>query len=136
MEEEDYLCAMANSFMVSADNAHSVHPNYPEKCDPTNRPKLNEGILLKYSANLRYTTDGKSAAKLKLLCKKAGVPLQIFFNRSDMMGGSTLGNISLSQVPVHSVDIGLPQLAMHSAYETAGTKDYESLKKLTETFFA
>ncbi len=134
--DEQRIRRLSESFLISADNGHALHPNYPEKCDPTNRPKLNEGILLKYSANLRYTTDGKSAAKLKLLCKKAGVPLQIFFNRSDMMGGSTLGNISLSQVPVHSVDIGLPQLAMHSAYETAGTKDYESLKKLAETFFA
>ena len=134
--EEQRIRRLSESFLISADNGHALHPNYPEKCDPTNRPKLNEGILLKYSANLRYTTDGKSAAKLKLLAKKAGVPLQIFFNRSDMMGGSTLGNISLSQVPVHSVDIGLPQLAMHSAYETAGVKDYANLLKLTETFFA
>ncbi len=133
--EETKIRRLAASFLISADNGHAVHPNHPEKTDPTNRPKLNGGILLKYSANLRYTTDAVSAAKLKLLAKKAGVPVQTFFNRSDMMGGSTLGNISLSQVPVHSVDIGLAQLAMHSSYETAGIRDYEYLKALAAEFF-
>lgn len=127
---------LAASFLISADNGHAVHPNHPEKTDPTNRPVVNGGILLKYSANLRYTTDGMSAAMLKELAARAGVPVQIFFNRSDMMGGSTLGNISLSQVPVHSVDIGLAQLAMHSCCETAGVKDYEYLEALAKTFFA
>ncbi len=134
--EEQRIRRLSESFLISADNGHAVHPNHPEKTDPTNRPKVNGGILLKYSANLRYTTDGKSAAQLRRLCKKAGVPVQTFFNRSDMMGGSTLGNISLSKVPVHSVDIGLAQLAMHSCFETAGAKDYEYMKALAEGFFS
>ena len=134
--EEDRVIRLANSFLISADNGHAVHPNHPEKTDPTNRPVVNGGILLKYSSNLAYTTDGVSAARLKVLCERAGVPLQIFFNRSDMMGGSTLGRISLAHVPVHSVDIGLAQLAMHSPYETAGVKDYEYLEKMASAFFS
>ena len=134
--EEDRIRRLTRSFLISADNGHAVHPNHPEKTDPTNRPKVNGGILLKFSANLRYTTDGKSAAELRRIAKKADVPVQLFFNRSDMMGGSTLGNISLTKVPVHSVDIGLAQLSMHSTYETAGVKDYGYLKALAEAFFA
>ena len=134
--EEDRVIRIRKSFLISADNGHAVHPNHPEKTDPTNRPKLNGGVLLKYSANLRYTTDGKSAAMFREICKEADVPVQIFFNRSDMMGGSTLGNISLMHVPVHSVDIGLAQLAMHSSYDTAGVQDYGYMEKMAETFFA
>jgi len=132
----DYLRRVADSFMISADNGHSVHPNHAEKTDPTNRPVMNGGILLKYSANQRYTTDGMSAAMLKDLCAEAGVPFQIFFNRSDMMGGSTLGNLSVIQVPFNTVDIGLAQLAMHSAYETAGVMDYEYMEKLAKPLFS
>ena len=121
--EEEYLMALASSFMVSADNAHSIHPNQPDKADPTNRPFMNEGIVIKYSANQKYTTDAVSGAIFKSICKRAEVPYQVFFNRSDMIGGSTLGNISNSQVALNTVDIGLPQLAMHSCYETAGAKD-------------
>ena len=120
---EEYLTALASSFMVSADNAHSVHPNQPDKADPGNRPFMNEGIVIKYSANQKYTTDAISGAVFKAICERAEVPYQVFFNRSDMVGGSTLGNISNSQVAVNTVDIGLPQLAMHSCYETAGAKD-------------
>ena len=131
----DYLRRVSRSFLVSADNGHAVHPNHGEKSDPTNRPALNGGILLKYSSNLSYTTDGVSAAVFKDLCHEADVPFQVFFNRSDMMGGGTLGNISLVQVPFNSVDIGLPELSMHSAYETVGTKDGAYLERFAETLF-
>lgn len=133
---EEYLCALASSFMISADNAHGVHPNYTDKSDAGNRPYLNGGIVLKYSANQKYTTDGASAAVFREFCHKAGVPCQTFANRSDMEGGSTLGNISNGQVSVHMVDIGLPQLAMHSPYETAGVQDTEDLVRLAEVFFS
>ncbi len=121
--QEEYLMALASSFLVSADNAHAVHPNQPEKADPTNRPYMNGGIVIKYSANQKYTTDAISGALFKTICRKAGVPYQVFANRSDMLGGSTLGNISNTQVALNTVDIGLPQLAMHSPYEMAGSKD-------------
>ncbi len=118
---------LSQSFMVSADNAHGVHPNHPEYADPNNAPVVNGGVVLKFNANQRYTTDGASAAIFRTVCEKAGVPVQTYCNRADMPGGSTLGNISLSQVSVLSVDIGLPQLAMHSCYETAGVKDVQYL---------
>lgn len=135
-DEEDYLCWIAGSFLISADNAHAVHPNYGEKADPVNRPQINGGIVIKFSANQRYCTDAYSAAVMKELCREAGVPYQVFTNRSDMLGGSTLGNISLSQVPVATVDIGLPQLAMHSPYETAGVRDTGYLIRALERYFA
>lgn len=135
-DEEMYQRRIADSFLLSADNGHAVHPNHPEKCDPTNRPVIGGGIVLKYSASMSYTTDGMSAAVVKLLAEEAGVPIQTFFNRSDMRGGSTLGRLSLVQAPIPSADIGLAQLAMHSAYETAGVKDYEYLVKLIKTYFA
>lgn len=134
--EEDYLSAVAGSFMISADNAHAVHPNHTDKADPVNRPYLNEGIVIKYNANQKYCTDGISAAMFKDICKQADVPYQTFTNRSDMAGGSTLGNISNTQVALNTVDIGLPQLAMHSPYETAGVKDTEYLLKAAKAFFA
>ncbi len=118
-----YLRLMADSFMLSADNAHAVHPNHPEKADPTNRPYLNGGPVLKFHAGQKYTTDGMTAAYVKNMCRQAEIPLQTYTNRSDMAGGSTLGNIATSHVSVASADIGLPQLAMHSAVETAGVKD-------------
>ena len=114
---------IANGMMISADNAHAVHPCHPEKADPTNRPYLNGGIVIKYNSEQKYITNGMMAAKIKQLCKKADVPCQIYVNRSDVPGGSTLGNISAAHVSVPGADIGLPQLAMHSAVETAGTKD-------------
>ena len=132
---EDYRVHLADSFMISADNAHAVHPNYTEKADPTNRPYLNEGIVLKFNANQKYCTDAVSAAMFRDLCKRADVPVQTFTNRSDMAGGSTLGNISNTQVALNTVDIGLPQLAMHSPYETAGVKDTEYLVRAAKKFF-
>ena len=133
---EEYLMTLAGSFMVSADNAHALHPNYTDKTDPTNHPVLNKGIVIKFNANQKYCTDAVSAAIFKELCTKAGVPYQTFVNCSDIAGGSTLGNISNTQVPMNTVDIGLPQLAMHSPYETAGVKDTEYLVRAAEDLFA
>jgi aspartyl aminopeptidase len=126
---------LAGSLMVSADNAHAVHPNHPDKADPVCRPEMNKGIVIKYHANQKYTTDGASAASFLWLCEKNGIPFQKFVNRSDMTGGSTLGNISNTQVSVRSVDIGLAQLAMHSSYETAGSKDPAYLASFAEKFY-
>lgn len=134
--EDDYLMSIASSFLVSADNAHAVHPNHSEKTDPTNRPYLNKGIVIKYSANQKYTTDAVSGAIMRAICKEADVPYQTFANRSDMLGGSTLGNISQSQVALNTVDIGLPQLAMHSPYETAGAKDTAYLIEAAKVLFS
>ncbi len=117
------LRMVAESFLISADNAHGVHPNHPEKSDPTNRPYLNGGIVIKFHGSQSYATDALSAARMRSICQEAGVPCQTYANRSDIRGGSTLGNISTSHVSVASVDIGLPQLAMHSAVETAGIMD-------------
>ncbi|MDO4322807.1 MAG: M18 family aminopeptidase [Lachnospiraceae bacterium] len=133
--EEDYLRLTAGSFMLSADNAHAVHPNHQEMADPVNRPQMNHGIVIKYNANQKYTTDGVSAAVFGSLCKQAEVPFQTFTNRSDMAGGSTLGNISNTQVSMRCVDIGLAQLAMHSPYEMAGGKDALYLKRVSELFY-
>jgi aspartyl aminopeptidase len=132
---QQYHTAIANSFMISADNAHAVHPNHADKADPVNRPVMNEGIVIKFNADQKYTTDAVSAAQFKVLCQEAQVPFQIFTNRSDMRGGSTLGNISTTQVAVSTVDIGLAQLGMHSPYESAGSKDPEYLSKVSEVFF-
>lgn len=136
LSREDYLIRLSESFMLSADNAHAVHPNHPDKADPSNRPYLNEGIVLKFNASQKYCTDGISAAMFRDICKKAGVPVQTFANRSDMAGGSTLGNIASTHVAVSTADIGLPQLAMHSPYETAGVEDTEYLIRAAAEFFA
>ena len=133
---EEYLMTLADSFMISADNAHALHPNYTDKADPVNHPLLNKGIVIKYNANQKYCTDAVSAAVFKDLCDRAGVPWQTFVNRSDIPGGSTLGNISNTQVPMNTVDIGLPQLSMHSPYETAGVRDTEYFVKAAKEFFA
>lgn len=130
LSREDYLRMLADSFIFSADNAHALHPNYPEKCDPTNHPVLGGGVVLKFSANKKYTTDGCSAAKARQIGDKAGIKFQEFHNRSDIPGGSTLGNLSANQVPVCTADIGIAQLAMHSAYETCGIADVEAFYKL------
>lgn len=134
--EEEYLMALASSFMLSADNAHSVHPNLPDKADPTNRPYMNGGIVMKYNANQKYCTDSVSAAIFRMICEAADVPYQVYTNRSDILGGSTLGNISNTQVALNTVDIGLAQLAMHSPYETGGVKDTWYLVKAAEEFFS
>ena len=134
-DEEDFYRAVAGSFMLSCDNAHAVHPNYKEKTDISNCVYMNEGIVVKSHAGQKYTSDALSIAVMKAICEKAGVPLQFFANRSDEAGGSTLGNIAMSQVSMNAVDIGLPQLAMHSAYETCGVKDALYLIRAVECFY-
>ena len=131
----DYRRMLAQSFMVSADNAHALHPNHPELADCANAPIMGKGIVLKYNANQRYTTDGVSAALFRKVCGKAGVSVQTYCNRADMVGGSTLGNISLGHVSVPSVDIGLPQLAMHSCYETAAVADAIALEEAMAVYY-
>lgn len=133
--KEDYLKALASGFMISADNGHAVHPNQPDKADPTNRPRMNGGILIKHSANQKYTTDAISAAMIRMICAQAKVPYQDYLNRSDIPGGSTLGNISNMQVAINTADIGVAQLAMHSPYETGGVKDTYYLQKMAEAFY-
>ena len=126
---------LAQSFMISADNAHAVHPNHPEFADPTNGPVMGQGIVLKHNANLMYCTDGVSAAIFRKVCAKAEVNVQTYYNRADIPGGSTLGRISLGKVSVPTADIGLPQLAMHSCYETAAVADALALEKAMESFY-
>lgn len=126
---------LAQSFLVSADNAHALHPNHPELADPANAPVMGGGVVLKYNANLRYCTDGVSAALLRTFCRMADVPVQSYCNRADIPGGYTLGRISLAQVSVPTADIGLPQLAMHSCYETAAVKDAEYLVDMLKTYY-
>ena len=126
---------IASSFLVSCDNAHSCHPNHPEYSDKNHTVYMNEGIVIKYNANQKYTTDAVSAALFKLVCEDAGVPTQYYANRADMPGGSTLGNISNTQVSLNTVDIGLAQLAMHSSFETAGAKDTEYMVKALTAFY-
>ncbi len=134
--EENFLRAVASGFMVSADNAHAIHPNHGETSDPTNRPILNHGIVIKYNANQKYTTDAVSGALFRKICERAGVPYQTFVNQSDQAGGSTLGNIAQSQISLNTVDIGLPQLSMHSPYETAGAKDTAYLAEAARVLFS
>ena len=127
--------ALENSFLVSADNAHAKHPASPEMSDPDNAPLLNGGVVIKYNASQRYATDGLSDALFRTVCQRAGVSVQTYCNRADLPGGSTLGSISNTRVSVPTVDIGLPQLAMHSANETAGAHDVEAMiKALTELY--
>ena len=135
MDEEDYRCMCARSFMLSCDNAHAVHPNHPEKTDVKNCAYMNEGIVIKSHAGQKYTSDGVSVSVFRGICEKAGVPVQYFSNRSDEAGGSTLGNLAMSRVSMNCVDIGLAQLAMHSAYETAGVKDIAYLIKACRQFY-
>lgn len=132
---EDYHRAVSKSFLVSCDNAHALHPNHPEKYDQTNRTMMNKGIVIKESANQKYTTDAFSRAVFKAICNKASVPTQSFANRSDMVGGSTLGNLSNTQVSVHAVDIGIAQLGMHSNYETCGSEDTLHAVNALKEFF-
>lgn len=132
----DEQVMLSNSFMISVDNAHAVHPNHPEFADANNAPVVNGGVVLKFNANLRYSTDGVSAAIFRKVCQKAGVDVQTYCNRADIPGGSTLGNISLSHVSVPTADIGLSQLAMHSCYETAGVQDAIDLEKAIAAYYA
>ncbi|MCI6821588.1 MAG: M18 family aminopeptidase [Clostridiales bacterium] len=133
--EEDWYRTVSSSFMVSCDNAHAVHPNHPEKSDQVNRVYMNRGIVIKESANQKYTTDAFSRSLMTELCRMADAPVQHFANRSDSAGGSTLGNLSNIQVSMHAVDIGLPQLAMHSSFETAGSRDTEYMTKALRYFY-
>ena len=134
--EEEYIAMIAQSFMVSADNAHAQHPNHPEYSDFDNCPYMNKGIVIKFNANQKYTTDGISAALFRQVCADAEAPVQVFANRSDLAGGGTLGSIANTKVAVSTVDIGLPQLAMHSCYETAGAEDIDSLVKAMKVFYS
>ena len=131
-----YRRAIANSFMVSCDNAHAVHPNHPEFSDKNHTSRMNGGIVIKYNANQKYTTDGVSSAIFKTICERAGVPYQLYCNRADMAGGSTLGSIANTKVSVKTVDIGLAQLAMHSSFETAGALDTEYMVKALKEFYS
>lgn len=131
----DIRVAAAHSMMLSADNAHAVHPNNPSLSDPVHKPEMNKGIVIKYNASQLYTTDAISSAIFREICARADVPTQVFANRSDKRGGSTLGNISNSQVSMLAVDIGMAQLAMHSAYETAGSADVAYMISAMKKFF-
>jgi aspartyl aminopeptidase len=135
MDDEGFDTTVANSFMISADNAHALHPNYAGKYDPVNRPKMNAGIVLKHHAGQKYMTDAISEAIFKKLCQSSGVPYQEYANNSDVPGGSTLGNLSNTQISIRGVDIGLAQLAMHSTYETMGAEDAGHLAKLAEAYY-
>ncbi len=134
-DETDFLCSLAASIMLSLDNAHALHPNHPEKCDPTNRPVLGGGIAVKGHAGGAYTTDALTAALVTKVFGDAGVKYQSFYNRSDMRSGSTLGAISLGQACIPSADIGLAQLAMHSAVETMACADFETLLDGLSAFY-
>lgn len=134
-KEEDFYRALEKSFIISADQAHAVHPNFMDKTDPTNMPMINKGPVIKIAANQAYTTDSRSSAIYEAICKKAGVPVQKFVNRSDLKGGSTIGPISSTQLNISSVDIGNALLAMHSVRELGGVKDqYYVYKSFLEYF--
>ena len=136
LDSEAWKAAAANSFMVSADNAHAIHPAHPEYADKGEFPVLGGGIVIKYNANQRYTTDAVSGAVFQAICQEAGMPVQRYSNRADLPGGSTLGNISTAHLSVPTVDIGLPQLAMHSVCETAGAADTDHLVKAMTAYFS
>lgn len=131
----DRRVLLANGFMVSADNAHARHPNHPELSDPQNAPRLGGGVVIKTNAAQHYATDAPAAAIFGELCRSVGVPIQHFANRSDQPGGSTLGSISNTKVPLLTVDIGMAQLAMHSAYETAACADCDHLARVMRAFY-
>ena len=132
----DWRLMAVNSFLVSADNAHAVHPAHPELSDGAERPVLNGGVVLKYNAGQKYTTDAVSGAVFREVCRAADVPVQRYSNRADLPGGSTLGNISSAHLSIPSVDIGLPQLAMHAAYEVAGSRDTALLVRAMAEYFS
>ena len=129
LSAQDARRALANSLLLSADNGHAVHPNFPEKADPANRVYPNGGVVVKVAASQKYTTTGLTAGLFQAICRKAEVPVQVFANRADEPGGSTLGNLLGRQVSIPMVDIGMAQLAMHAAVETAGSRDPEYLAR-------
>ncbi|MGI5976517.1 MAG: M18 family aminopeptidase [Candidatus Limivicinus sp.] len=132
---DEHCAALAGSLLLSADNAHAVHPNYQDKADASAPVKINGGVVLKYNSSQKYTTTALTGALFTKICNKAGVPVQVFTNRADIPGGSTLGNLLSAQVSVPMADIGLPQLAMHACVETAGAKDPEYLAKACAAFY-
>ena len=136
LTESGYLEMLPQSFLLSADNAHGMHPNYMDKCDPVNHPRLGGGVVLKYSGNQKYATDAVSAAIVRVLAEKASVRLQVFTNHSDIPGGTTLGNLSVQHVAVKTADVGIAQLAMHSPYETCGRGDTAELAGLARALFS
>lgn len=135
MSGDDMRSMIASGMMLSCDNAHALHPNHPELCDPNHTARMNEGVVIKHNAAQKYTTDAVSSSLFSLICEETGVPTQHYANRADMPGGSTLGNISATRVPFVTVDIGLAQLAMHSALETAGADDTEYMTRACRAFF-
>ena len=136
LSHQEYLNRLSQSFMLSADNAHAFHPNYPKKSDPVNQPVMGGGVVLKHSGSQKYATDAASAAIVRLMADQANVRLQVFTNHSDIPGGSTLGNISSQQLAVRTADVGIAQLAMHSPYETCSSSDTEELVKLARILFS
>lgn len=134
-DEQTYQQSVARSFMISADNAHGLHPNYPEKQDPTNHPLLGHGPVIKYNANCKYMTDAESAAIFMQICREAGVEYQTFVNHSDVAGGSTLGNILTTQIDLRGVDMGAAIWAMHSVRETASAPDHDAIARAFRRFY-
>ena len=132
---EEYQQALANSFVISNDAAHSIHPNYLEKSDPTNEPKINGGPVIKMAANKSYITDGYSKSVIEKIAKDSKIPIQTFVNRSDVRGGSTIGPIQQSQIRILGIDIGSPLLSMHSVRELGGVDDHYNLYRLISEFF-
>lgn len=135
VNEEEFLASIKKSFVLSADNGHAIHPNHPELSDDKNICKVNKGLLLKFNSNMAYTSDAFTSSFVKSLCEENKIPYQVFFNRSDVRGGSTLGNISISQESILTCDIGLPQLAMHSSFETLGSEDTKAMYDLMIVFY-
>ena len=133
--ENEYFSSIANSFMLSIDNGHATHPNHPELSDSNNPVFLNKGPIIKFNSNMAYMSDGATSAEIINLCKNNNIPYQIFYNKSDIRGGSTLGTLSTSQLGIRTCDIGCAQLSMHSSYETAGSEDVEYMFDLIKAFY-
>ena len=136
MDADARVAMLSDSFLISADNAHGLHPAYPGASDPVNHPQLNGGVVLKHQAGQKYATDGYTAAVIRFLCANHDIPEQDYTNLSDVRGGYTLGNISNSHVSMHTADVGLAQLAMHSSYETMGAQDPEHMVRLAKAFYS
>ena len=135
INEDVFDVALTKSLLVSADNAHSVHPNHPELTDPINQVFMNKGLVIKFNASQSYTSDGLSSSILQTMLESENIPYQFFANASNIRGGSTLGNIAIRQLSIKAVDVGLAQLAMHSSYETAGAKDIDiAIRAFTKVF--
>ena len=134
-KRDAFFRAKISSFGISADNAHAIHPNFPEKHDAVSQPVINKGPVIKYNADQKYTSDAMSSATFAMLCEKADVPFQKYVNRSDIKGGSTLGSILSTQMDIRMVDVGNPMLAMHSIRELAGVEDHLYIKKVFDEFY-